>query len=116
MEIKTKIISPNSERILGRDAVKQMFITKVVNNELILDMRNIEFLSRAAAHELIFQKEKLDNTGQNLILKNIKLEVSRMIDSVRHSFKKDKSQSNFREVTIYDFDSEKELEEFIETF
>lgn len=116
MENKIKTISSNSNRILGRDAVKQIFISDHNSKNLILDMKNIEFLSRAAAHELIFQKEKMDSEGQNLVFKNIRSEVSKMIDSVCQSFKMDKSSSRLRDVFIHKFESDNDLEKFIKSF
>jgi len=77
-----------------------------------VDFAGVKFISRAAAHELITQVDKLSKTGIESTFKNLNEEGKNMLSLVKRSKENDK-QSSFRLVKWLEFENEANYEEYL---
>ncbi|MCH6199718.1 hypothetical protein MMU07_09010 [Aquiflexum sp. LQ15W] len=80
-----------------------------------VDFKNIEFLSRAAADELLFNQNQVASKGFPVSFINVNLEVNKMLELVRTSYSKEK-QANFRFVKWLTFENEQQYEKYLLQF
>ncbi|AAG39951.1 MULTISPECIES: STAS-like domain-containing protein [Methanothermobacter] len=88
MENKTEriIIKNFINKTLGfRDSAVYLFkeINKLEVENVELDFKGVEFMSRSFAHEYLTQKSR---STKNIIEKNQKPSIERMLDAVENSF------------------------------
>lgn len=102
---KTVNISREIAPILNsRDVIRELFpaARKIKNKSLILDFKNVRFISRSAAHELVTLKERLAK-NRDIDFINLESEVEnmiRLIASNRVAPKKKKVDFDVERVSI----------------
>jgi|TARA_R100000027_G_C2202312_1_gene80351 anti-anti-sigma regulatory factor len=98
--------------INSRESIKLLF-NHISNNErYIIDFQKIDFISRAAAHELLIQIEEGQAKGIDISIQNLSSSVNQMIESVSKSRKSNAKKATF--VKQVEFDSESDLISYLQ--
>jgi anti-anti-sigma regulatory factor len=115
MKVVTKHIDLSTyfnSQISNRASIDSIFSNNVCGDYVFsIDFKNINFLSRAAAHELITWLNVLSDRGVELTLMNLSLPVKDMLDAVKESRKFNVKKATF--VEHLSFDTENELDDFL---
>ncbi len=121
MKLSNLIMKPTvtilSKLLLGsainsRESIKLLF-NHISNNErYIIDFQKIDFISRAAAHELLIQIEEGQAKGIDISIQNLSSSVNQMIESVSKSRKSNAKKATF--VKQVEFDSESDLISYLQ--
>ncbi len=69
-------------QINSRSSVAYIFSEKANKEVLVLDFKHINFLSRAAAHELVTWMDQCNAEGKSVQLKNLSPHLEELIASV----------------------------------
>jgi len=90
----------------SRDVIKDLsrMVKKIRSKKINLDFKDVKFVSRSAAHELLILKEKL-SIQKDIKFVNLNLEVENMIRLVasnRAVSKKEKIDFKVEKISIYD--------------
>lgn len=86
-----------SNLVMTRDSIKLVFdkINHYFTNkqaiQVSLDFKEVDFISRAAAHELCYNIKAFQNKQTNIVFKNMKEDLTEMIDVVKKSSSKPKT-------------------------
>lgn len=100
------------EQISNRASIDSIFKTQIEEKYIYsIDFKDISFLSRAAAHELITWLNLLSERGIELTLMNLTLPVKDMLDAVKESRKYNMKKATF--VEHLSFETENELDDFL---
>lgn len=96
--LRINIASEVSNFITTRNSIRLVFdkIQSIENNQrfqIQLDFKGVNFISRAAAHELKYNVEILKNEYHTIIFKNLDIELSKMMESVKLASSKSKKPS-----------------------
>lgn len=117
MKLSTKHIDLATyfnEQISSRASIDAIFSNRISEDcYYSIDFKNINFISRAAAHELITWFNVLSDKGIDLTLMNLSIQVKNMLDIVGESRKSNVKKATF--VEHLNFESEKELDDFLKT-
>ena len=86
--LRINIASEVSNFITTRNSIRLVFdkIQSIENNQrfqIQLDFKGVNFISRAAAHELKYNVEILKDKNYTVSFKNLDIELRKMIDSVK---------------------------------
>jgi anti-anti-sigma regulatory factor len=100
-----------TEKVNSRSVVRMVAENFSDSKSVMLDFENIDFISRAAAHELVTSLEKLQTEGKTVSLQHVHPNVDKMIQAVSASRAIDFKKATF--VQRLSFDSEKELDKFL---
>ncbi len=85
-------------------------LSKIKNEDVIIDFININFISRSAAHELLYSVDKFAEKGVKIIFKNLNTEVQQMLNKVDSCKNTNNKYATY--VNKIFFDSEKKLDDF----
>jgi len=111
--IHIKVSDIFENQITSRSAIDTLFNKMESRHYYHIDFNDINFLSRAAAHELISLLSEFTNNGIEITLRNISPSVTSMINNVQKSI-----QTNIKKATYVEYlnlNSEKELDDFLLT-
>jgi len=111
--VKFSFAHSATSQISSREAVRVFFSFIPKESNLSIDFRNVEFISRAAAHELLLQCESLQKKGVFISFRNLNDSLNKMIDIVSSSRKKGEKKATF--VNWLEFDNEWQLDKYLET-
>lgn len=95
-----------------RDAVRNAFANIQDPNIIWVDFKNIEFLSRTAAHELLKIKESASSLNIDISFINIGDQVNKMFDVVEKSYSKSKN-ADFRFVKWLSFKNDEQYKDYL---
>jgi anti-anti-sigma regulatory factor len=111
-KILTIIVSEIFEnKINSRSSVELLFNQLIDVDKVIIDFKSIEFISRAAAHELVVNIEKHQSRGVDVTLKNVDSAINKMLDAVNVSRKSNAKKATF--VQRLTFSTEQEFNAFL---
>jgi anti-anti-sigma regulatory factor len=109
---KTIILSNEFlNQINSRASIDAIIYRLKPNAHYSIDFKNIDFISRAAAHELIFLKTKVVNRGIDITYLNVPGSINEMIQKVEQSSKSDVKSNTF--VKQIDLKGEEELHQYL---
>lgn len=100
------------DSIKSRAAVRSFFQFTGEVQTVKIDFAKIDFLSRAAAHELLVMQNSLSSKGVDVSFLNVGAQVNEMLELVKKSFGKEK-QAGFRFVKWLTFEDEKKYEDYL---
>jgi len=100
-----------NNQINSRSAVSSFLNQKIDKENVILDFSDINFISRATAHELLSSVDKFANRGVKITFTNLNSQVESIIDKVDASRKDSFKKATF--VNRISFSSEKEFNNFL---
>ena len=82
--MKTKVVKLSSffdRSISTRVAIENLFsFDNKGTNEIVLDFKNIYFISSSASHQLIIEAGELEKKGITVSFKNIENNIDRMLE------------------------------------
>ena len=100
-----------NKQLINRTTVNSIFEKSTNDNKIIADFSGIDFISRAAAHELLNVKEQLNKKNIYLSFTNINNEVFQMIAKVEKSKKTNIKSATFVNKVV--FKNETELNKYL---
>lgn len=95
-----------------RDAVRSAFENAINFETIWVDFKNIEFLSRTSAHELLKIKDYISSLDIDISFINLGDQANKMIDVVQNSYSKSKN-ADFRFVKWLTFESEEQYKDYL---
>ncbi|MFN0050276.1 MAG: hypothetical protein ACKVOU_14220 [Cytophagales bacterium] len=109
-----KLSNTVGNHILSRASIESIF-SKLDSSDvqITLDFNDVQFVSRAVAHEIVSGISTLSASGVNVDLLNINFEVNDLIRKVVASQKHNVKKATFVENVA--FRDEKELKRFLKT-
>jgi len=108
-----KLSDTYSEMIASRAAIINLFSTILTDvNSIEIDFKRISFVSRAAVHQLIKEKENLQkNDNIEVVFSNLNRTVKEMFDAVEKSIKTPKKDIN--KIKKVQFNTDQEFYDFL---
>ncbi|WP_143959145.1 STAS domain-containing protein [Litoribacter populi] len=104
------------DSLKGRNTIKSAFNQPFSSEDrLLVDFAGVKFISRAAAHELLSQVDKLAKKGVESSFINLNEELDKMFDLVENSIGKEK-QASFRFVKWLEFENESKYQKYLLQF
>lgn len=110
--VKFSFAHSATSQISSREAVRVFFSFIPKASILSIDFLDVEFISRAAAHELLLQCETLQTKGVNIRFRNLNESLTKMIDIVSSSKKTGVKKATF--VNWLTFENESQLDRYLE--
>lgn len=110
--VKFSFAHSATSQISSREAVKVFFSFIPKTSNLSIDFGAVEFISRAAAHELLLQCETLQKKGVNISFRNLNDSLNKMIDIVSSSKKTGVKKATY--VNWLNFENEWQLDKYLE--
>ena len=99
------------DQINSRSSVSNLLQDAHNADHAVIDFKNISFISRSAAHQLLTEIEILQNKGVDITFSNLGPELEAMLDQVSSSRKTNYKRATF--VKRRSFASEQEFEDFL---
>lgn len=99
------------DQINSRFSVSDLLKNAGASNHAIIDFKDITFISRSAAHQLLTEIETLQNKGVEITFKNLSPEAEVMLNQVSASRRTNYKRATF--VNRRSFASEQELDDFL---
>ncbi|MBS9523308.1 STAS domain-containing protein [Litoribacter ruber] len=100
-----------ADSISNRESIRIIFDKVSEVDNFSVDFENIDFISRAAAHELAVYLERYQNRGKSISLLNVAPSVNQMLETVAESKKVDYKKATF--IERISFKNENEMEAYL---